>query len=69
MTEGAASVQHSAGVLKIPLMNEVMLLPRGKKVVVTLSSHDATFGGTASGTIAVGRVTLKLSVLARAVSH
>jgi len=69
VTEGAATVKHGAGVLTIPLMNEVMLLPRGKKLVVTLSSHDATFGGTTTGKIAVGRVTLQLSVLARAVSH
>jgi X-Pro dipeptidyl-peptidase (S15 family) len=69
VTEGAAVVQHSAGVLKIPLMNEVMLLRRGKKLTVTLSSHDATFGGTAAGHIAVQRVSLNLSVLQRTVSH
>jgi hypothetical protein len=46
-----------------------MLLPRGKKLTVTLSNHDATFGGTATGHIAVQRVTLKLSVLARAASR
>jgi hypothetical protein len=69
VTEGAASVQHSAGVLKIPLLNEMRLLSRGKKLTVTLSNHDATFGGTASGSISISRVTLKLSVLARAVSR
>jgi hypothetical protein len=69
VTEGAAAVAHSDGVLKIPLLDEVALLPRGKKLVVTLASHDATFGGTTSGTISVGRLTLKLSVLTRAVSH
>jgi hypothetical protein len=69
VTEGAAPVASGAGVLKIPLLNEAMLLPRGKKLTVTLSSHDATFGGTATGTIAVHRLTLRLSVLARAVSH
>lgn len=69
VTEGAAPLTKSAGVLKIPLLNEVRLLPRGKTLVVTLSSHDATFGGASGGTIAVGRVTLKLSVLQRAVSH
>src|SRR5262245_53254888 len=68
-TEGAASVKTSAGVLKIPLLNEAMLLPRGKKLTVTLSNHDATFGGTATGKIAIQRVTLNLSVLERAVSH
>ncbi len=69
VTEGAAPVKNSAGVLKIPLLNEARFLPRGKKVVVTLINHDATFGGSSGGTIAVSRVTLKLSVLTRAVSH
>jgi len=62
-------VKDGAGVLKIPLLNEVMLLPRGKKLTVTLSNHDATFGGTTTGTIAIHDVTLRLSVLERAVSH
>lgn len=69
VTEGAAPVKHRRGVLTIPLLNEAVLLPRGKKIVVTLSSHDTTFGGASSGKISVGRVTLKLSVLARAVSR
>ncbi|HEY2353633.1 MAG TPA: CocE/NonD family hydrolase [Gaiellaceae bacterium] len=69
VTEGAAAVKGRAGVLTIPLLNEMRLLPRGQKLTVTLSSHDSTFGGAAGGTIAVGRMTLRLSVLARAVSH
>lgn len=69
VTEGAAAVTSASGVLKIPLLNEMALLRRGKKLVVTLSSHDSEFGGTSGGKIAVGRVTLKLSVLQRAVSH
>ena len=69
VTEGAVPVKDGAGVLKIPLLNEVMLLPRGKKLTVTLSNHDATFGGTTTGTIAIHDVTLRLSVLERAVSH
>jgi len=69
VSEGAAPVKAQAGVLKIPLLDEAMLLPRGKKLVVTLRNHDATFGGTATGKITIRRVTLKLSVLARAVSH
>lgn len=69
VTEGAAAVKSGSGVLKIPLLNEMALLLRGKKIVVTLSSHDNEFGGTSGGKIAVGRVTLKLSVLQRAVSH
>ena len=69
VTEGAALVKHRAGVLEIPLLDEALLLPWGKKVVVTLSSHDSTFGGSPTGSIAVGRVTLRLSVLQRAVSR
>jgi pimeloyl-ACP methyl ester carboxylesterase len=69
VTEGAALVKSAGGVLRIPLLDEAKLLPRGKKLIVTLASHDATFGGTTTGSIAVGRVTLKLSVLRRAVSH
>ena len=48
---------------------EAMLLPRGKTLTVTLSNHDATFGGTTTGKIAIHSVTLRLSVLQRAVSH
>jgi pimeloyl-ACP methyl ester carboxylesterase len=69
VTEGAASVAKPAGVLTIPLLKETILLQRGKKLVVTLSNHDATFGGATTGHIAVQRVTLRLSVLARAVSR
>lgn len=69
VTEGAAPVVHQAGVLKIKLLNEAVLLRRGKKVVVTLSSHDATFGGTAAGAIAIHRVTLNLSLLRKTVSR
>ena len=69
VTEGAAPVTQGAGVLTIPFLDEMVLLPRGKQLVVTLSNHDAVFGGTATGAIAITRVTLKLSVLQRAVSH
>jgi hypothetical protein len=69
VTEGAVPVTKSAGVLKIPLLNEVSLLQPGKKLEVRLTSHDSEFGGVAGGKIAIGRVTLKLSVLQRAVSR
>jgi hypothetical protein len=69
VTEGAAPLTKPDGVLTIPLLDEAVFLRRGRRLVVTLSSHDDTFGGTASGKIAVGRVTLKLSVLQRAVSR
>ena len=69
VTEGAAPVENRDGVLKIPLLNEVAFLPRGGKVVVTLSSHDSEFGGTATGKMTIQSVTLRLSALQRAVSH
>jgi hypothetical protein len=69
VTEGAAPVTHKGGVLTIPLLDEVALLPRGKRLIVSFRSHDATFGGPGGGKIAVGGVTLRLSVLQRAVSH
>jgi dienelactone hydrolase len=69
VTEGAAPVKNREGMLKIPLLNEATLVPFGRKLTVTLSSHDAEFGGTAGGKISVGPVALRLSVLARAVSR
>jgi len=69
VTEGAEPVRKPADVLTIPLLDEAVFLPRGKKLVVSLSSHDAEFGGSAGGSITVRRVTLKLSVLRRAVSR
>jgi hypothetical protein len=69
VTEGAAAVTRRAGVLKIPLLNEMALLPRGKKLVLALGNRDSEFGGSGAGKIAVSRVTLTLSVLQRAVSR
>lgn len=69
VTEGAVPVRKQDGVVKIPLLDEVLFLPRGKRLVVSLSSHDAEFGGSAGGTTAIHRVTLKLSFLQRAVSR
>ena len=72
VTVGAARVTKKAGVVKIPLSDQAVLLPRGKQLVVTVGGETAdgvylSAGG--SGSIAVGRVTLDLSVLARAVSR
>jgi pimeloyl-ACP methyl ester carboxylesterase len=71
VTEGAARVTKRSGVLRIPLMDQAVLLPRGKKLVVTVGAGSSDVykapGGTSS-TIKVGRVTLKLSVLRSAVS-
>ncbi|MGH3009248.1 MAG: alpha/beta hydrolase [Gaiellaceae bacterium] len=69
VTEGAAPVRKRAGVLTIPLLDEAVLLRRGRKLVVSLSNHDAEFGGSAGGRMSIARVTLNLSVLRRAVSR
>jgi dienelactone hydrolase len=79
VTEGAAPLASSAGVVKIPLMNEAVLLPRGKKLVVKLGAVSAedVFGiGTGiyadaapqGASITVRGATLKLSFLRHAVS-
>lgn len=67
VTEGAAPVSSSSGVLKIPLMDESVPLPRGKRIVVTLgaTSKDHVFAtGVGKGaSITIGRVTAALSLL------
>ncbi|HET8751631.1 MAG TPA: CocE/NonD family hydrolase [Gaiellaceae bacterium] len=74
VTEGAAPVTKPSGLLRIPLMDDSVLLPRGKKVVVTLSasSKDGVFHAQSAGagdSISIGRVTLNLSLLDRTVSR
>jgi alpha-beta hydrolase superfamily lysophospholipase len=73
ITEGAALLTKTSGVLKIPLMDESVLLPRGKKVVVTLGagSKDGVYQAPAGNkpTIKIGRVTLNLSLLEHTVSR
>jgi len=73
VTEGTATITGLNGVVTLRLLNEAMLLRRGQRLIVKLQRRDDEFrgsgGGTGSGTITVGRVTLKLSVLARAVSR
>jgi alpha-beta hydrolase superfamily lysophospholipase len=79
VTEGAATVKSSAGVVKIPLMDEAARLPRGKKLVVELgaTSADNVYGigipvyaspAPHGASIKIGRATLKLSFLKRTVS-
>ncbi|HET7571498.1 MAG TPA: CocE/NonD family hydrolase [Gaiellaceae bacterium] len=66
VTEGAVRISKPEGVATIRLLNEVVRLPRGKKLTVTLSGSSADLypGGPAAGaTIAIGRVTLKLPLL------
>jgi hypothetical protein len=40
VTAGAAPIKSSSGVVKIPLMDEAVLLPRGKKVIVDLGEES-----------------------------
>jgi pimeloyl-ACP methyl ester carboxylesterase len=80
VTEGAAPIKSSSGVVRIPLMDEAMLLPRGKKLVVKLgaTSSDNLYhigvpiyasAAPQGASITVGRATLRLSFLKRAVSR
>jgi pimeloyl-ACP methyl ester carboxylesterase len=79
ITEGGAPIKTASGVVKIPLMNEAVLIKRGKKLVVTLGAvsddnvnhvgvpiyaSDAAQGAS----IKIGRETLSLSFLKKAVS-
>jgi pimeloyl-ACP methyl ester carboxylesterase len=79
VTEGAAPIKSSSGVVKIPLMNEAVLLPRGKKLVVRLgaTSWDDVYhlgvpiyasGAPHGASIMVGSATLRLSFLKHTVS-
>ena len=67
VTEGAAPVTAAAGVVKIPLMDESVPLPRGKALVVTIgaTSKDKVFATAApsGASIRIGRVTAALSLL------
>lgn len=70
-TFGAANVTKPAGVLKIPLSDQAVLLPRGKQLVVRVGGDTAAgvyaeAGG--SGSITIRSITLNLSLLKRTVS-
>lgn len=74
ITYGAARAKKRAGVVRIPLSNQAVLLPRGKPLVVTIGNTDAggVYQGIAIGTtprITIGSVTLHLSVLKKTVSR
>ena len=79
VTEGAAPINSSSGVVKIPLMDEAVLLPRGKKLVVKLGAESADdvyhvgipiYASAAphGASIKVGSATLRLSFLRHTVS-
>jgi hypothetical protein len=70
-TFGAARVTKRSGLLKIPLSDQAVLLPRGKRLVVAVGGETADgvyaqAGG--SGSITIRDMTLNLSLLERAVS-
>jgi pimeloyl-ACP methyl ester carboxylesterase len=69
---GAAKIGKGSAVAKIPLLDEAVLLPRGKKLVVSVgaTSADGVYAASgASGSLTIGRVTLHLSLLKRAISR
>jgi hypothetical protein len=79
VTEGAAVIDASSGVAKIPLMDEAVRLPRGKKLVVKVGATSAddiyrlgvpVYASPAphGASIQVGRETLKVSFLKHTVS-
>lgn len=76
VTVGAARVKKRAGVLRIPLSNQAVLIPRGKRLVVTVGNQvTGVFGSTCGApppntapTITIGRITLNLSLLKHTVS-
>jgi alpha-beta hydrolase superfamily lysophospholipase len=79
VTEGAARIKASSGTVKIPLMNEAVLLPRGKKLVVKLGATSAddlyhvgipTYASLPpqGASIKIGSATLKLSFRKHTVS-
>jgi dienelactone hydrolase len=72
VTFGAARVTKQSGLLKIPLSNQAVLLPRGKRLVVAVGGETANgvyAQGGGSGSITVRGITLNLSLLKRAVSR
>lgn len=80
VTEGAAVVKASSGVLKIPLMDEAVLLPRGKKLVLKLGAVSAddvyrlgvpvyAAGAPQGASITLHSETLTLSFLKHTVSR
>ena len=72
VTFGAARLMDQAGVVRIPLSDQAVLLPRGKRLVVTVGMTTAAgvyaryFGAPLVARI--GRITLNLSLLRHTVS-
>lgn len=73
VTLGATRLTKPSGVATIHLLDESVLLPRGKRLVLTLGATAPggvyTQEAAAGASITLGRATLKLSLLKRAVSR
>lgn len=71
ITEGGVKVTASSGAATIHLLNESVLVPAGRRVLVTLSATSDVYSVNVpvGSSITIGRETLKLSVLRRAVSR
>jgi len=71
ITEGGTKLTHASGIATIRLMNEAVLIPSGAKVTVTLGATSDAYSTNvpAGSSITLGRATLKLSVLQKALSH
>jgi alpha-beta hydrolase superfamily lysophospholipase len=76
VTVGAARLTKPAGVVRVPLLDEAVLLPRGKRLVVQVG--QTTAGGVYAAPapavdgqgspISIARITLRLSLLRLAIS-
>jgi ABC-2 type transport system ATP-binding protein len=73
VTFGAVNVTKPAGVIRIPLSNQAVLLPRGKRLVVTIGRTGPVFSTPQlpppSARITIGSITLNLSLLKKTVSR
>src|SRR5207249_2065112 len=72
LTFGGVRVKKSAGVLRIPLSDQAVLIPRGKRLAVSVGDQSAgnVYASLCCGptpkpapTITIGRITLNLSLL------
>jgi dienelactone hydrolase len=72
VTFGAARLTDHAGVVRIPLSDQAVLLPRGKRLVVTVgfTSADGVYSTIFGAPLVakIGRITLNLSLLRHTVS-
>ena len=71
VTVGGVKITTPSGIATIHLLNESVLVPAGRRVVVTLGATGDIYGVPVptGSSIAVGGETLRLSVLKRAVSR